>query len=140
MKRFNIRVYGICVNEQREVLLSDERVRDFAFTKFPGGGLDWGEGTRECLQREFMEEFGLEVETGRLFYLTDFFQQSAFNPDDQVVSVYYQVNLPGSFDSAEVRGDKGETLRWKAIREMKSDDLTFPIDKKVLELLLLTYS
>ena len=53
MQRFNIRVYGICINERQEVLLSDESYRDLHFTKFPGGGLGFGEGTIDCLKREF---------------------------------------------------------------------------------------
>jgi mutator protein MutT len=135
MKRFNIRVYGIGIRNNDEVLLSDESIRDFSFTKFPGGGLEWGEGTKDCLIREFREEFDLEIEVGELFYFTDFFQQSAFSEYDQVISVYYSIVLPATFNEQNAKGDKGETLRWKAIRELTSDDLTFPIDKKVAELL-----
>lgn len=135
MKRFNIRVYGIGIRNNDEVLLSDESISDFSFTKFPGGGLEWGEGTKDCLIREFREEFDLEIEVGELFYFTDFFQQSAFSEYDQVISVYYSIKLPASFNEHNVQGDKGETLRWKTIRELTSDDLTFPIDKKVAELL-----
>ena len=31
-------------------------------TKFPGGGMEFGEGTIDCIKRECMEEFGEEVE------------------------------------------------------------------------------
>ena len=55
-KRFNIRVYGIVVNDRNELLVSDELVKGMQFTKFPGGGLEWGEGTQDCLVREFREE------------------------------------------------------------------------------------
>jgi 8-oxo-dGTP pyrophosphatase MutT (NUDIX family) len=51
-----VRVYGILLNERKEVLVSDELIRGNYFTKFPGGGLEFGEGTRACLQREFQEE------------------------------------------------------------------------------------
>lgn len=135
MKRFNIRVYGIGIRNNCDVLLSDESIRDFSFTKFPGGGLEWGEGIKDCLVREFREEFDLEIEVGELFYFTDFFQQSAFSEHDQVISVYYRIQLPESFDTHVVQGEKGEILRWKTISELTSDDLTFPIDKKVAELL-----
>ena len=54
MNRFNIRVYGLLINEQKQVLVSDELIRGSYITKFPGGGLEFGEGTRNCLQREFM--------------------------------------------------------------------------------------
>ena len=37
MNRFNIRVYGILVNENKEVLVADEFIRGSYYTKFPGG-------------------------------------------------------------------------------------------------------
>ena len=53
---FNIRVYGILVNDQDQVLVADEYIRGGYYTKFPGGGLEFGEGTRDWLKREFKEE------------------------------------------------------------------------------------
>ena len=53
---FNLRVYGILINEQNQLLVSDEYIRGMKITKFPGGGLEFGEGTRDCLKREFLEE------------------------------------------------------------------------------------
>ncbi len=86
---FSIRVYGILINEQKQVLVSDEFIRGMYITKFPGGGLEFGEGTRDCLKREFMEEMQLNVEIGEHIYTTDFYQMSAFNADYQIVSIYY---------------------------------------------------
>ena len=136
MKRFNIRVYGICINENKEILLSDESFKGHEFTKFPGGGLEWGEGTRECLIREFQEEFQLEIEVGELFYLTDFFQASAFSEIDQVISVYYRITLPSNSETYFQVGDKGERLHWKKINELTENVFTFPLDMYVCNLLL----
>src|SRR5690242_8228923 len=86
---FSIRVYGILINDKKQVLVSDEFIRGGYFTKFPGGGLEFGEGTRECLKREFMEEMNLKVEIGDHIYTTDYFQMSAFNPEHQIISIYY---------------------------------------------------
>ncbi|MEI8060472.1 MAG: NUDIX domain-containing protein, partial [Ferruginibacter sp.] len=72
---FTIRVYGILINEKKQVLVSDELIRGMYITKFPGGGLELGEGTRDCLKREFMEEMGLTVEIGNHIYTTDFYQK-----------------------------------------------------------------
>ena len=71
----SVRVYGVLINDQKEVLVSDEYIRGEYYTKFPGGGLEIGEGTRECLQREFKEEMNLEVAIGDHIYTTDFFQR-----------------------------------------------------------------
>src|SRR5215831_9906743 len=86
---FNIRVYGILLGEKKQVLVSDEFIRGNYYTKFPGGGLEFGEGTRDCLKREFMEEMNLDVEVGDHIYTTDYFQMSAFNPEHQIISIYY---------------------------------------------------
>ena len=69
-KGFNLRVYGIILNEEGEVLLSTESRKGLRFTKFPGGGLQWGEGLIDCLQREMVEELGTQMEVHELFYLT----------------------------------------------------------------------
>ncbi|MNK18590.1 NUDIX domain protein [compost metagenome] len=132
MQRFNIRVYGICINERNEVLLSDESYRDLHFTKFPGGGLEFGEGTIDCLKREFREEFNLEIEVGELFYLTDFFQISAFSANDQVISAYYRITANLDQLDQLMKNQTGEEeLRWLEISKLKEELLTFPIDKIV---------
>ena len=86
---FNIRIYGVLKDENNRVLVSDEYIRGSYITKFPGGGLEFGEGTRDCLKREFKEETNLDVTIGQHIYTTDFFQISAFNNRDQIISIYY---------------------------------------------------
>lgn len=133
MKRFNIRVYGICINERDELLLSDESHAGRSFTKFPGGGLEFGEGTVECLKREFSEEFNLEIEVGELFYLTDFFQISAFSENDQVISVYYLIHADTiRLDQLVSTPSTTEKLHWKKVSELHVSQLTFPIDQFVV--------
>jgi ADP-ribose pyrophosphatase YjhB (NUDIX family) len=87
---FNVRVYGLLLNDDDELLVSDEQEYGMQFTKFPGGGLELGEGLLDGLKREFMEECNLEIEVVGHFYTTDFFVKSAFN-NSQVISVYYLV-------------------------------------------------
>src|SRR5437763_13729522 len=90
---FTLRVYGVLVNEAKQVLVSDEYIRGGYYTKFPGGGLELGEGTRDCLKREFKEEMDITVEIGDHLYTTDFYQVSAFNPAHQIISIYYMVQV-----------------------------------------------
>ena len=90
MYNFNVRVYGLLINEHNEVLLSDEQEFKHRFIKFPGGGLEYGEGLIDGLKSEFIEECNAGVEIVRHFYTTDFFVKSAFN-DSQIISVYYVV-------------------------------------------------
>jgi ADP-ribose pyrophosphatase YjhB (NUDIX family) len=135
---FNIRVYGLLINEWREVLLSDEYRNGYAFTKFPGGGLEFGEGFKETLIREFQEELNLEITVGELFYFNDFHQLSIFDQRHQVHSFYYRVDSP-DWHLISTNGHKipleeeGERQRWVSIDQMIPEMLTFPLDKIVAE-------
>ncbi|HHJ10800.1 MAG TPA: NUDIX domain-containing protein [Bacteroidetes bacterium] len=141
--RFTIRVYGILLNERQEVLLSDESYMGYRFTKFPGGGLEYGEGTVDCLKREIREETGCNIEIIRHLYTTDFFQESKFHPGIQVVSIYYLARFTEqpSFPVADKPFDfpdgaeRGQSFRWLSLKRLTPDTLTLPIDKKVIELL-----
>ncbi|MFA9210542.1 MAG: NUDIX hydrolase [Moraxellaceae bacterium] len=136
MKRFNVRVYGIHINNRNELLVADETYRERSFTKFPGGGLEWGEGTIACLKREFEEEFQLSIQVKDLLYTTDFFQVSTFQENDQVIAIYYliAINLD-DVESVIAQNKSEEKLRWIPINKLSTNDLTFPIDKHVVELL-----
>ncbi|MEN9684451.1 MAG: hypothetical protein RLZZ28_237 [Bacteroidota bacterium] len=148
MALFNVRVYGILLDEQNRLLVSDEFIRGNYFTKLPGGGLEIGEGTRDCLKREFREETGLDVEIGDHIYTTDFFQISAFNNKDQIISIYYAVKAPSpihieskstAFDFApeQVSDPNGESevFRWIHWDHLSENDMSLPIDKVVIKLL-----
>ena len=144
MPVFTIRVYGILINETKQVLVSDEYIRGSYYTKFPGGGLEFGEGTRDCLKREFKEEMDLEVEIGEHLYTTDFFQMSAFRADQQIISIYYmakaleEIKAPlrdklFDFDERQlaVYNDTGETETFRFIdwNLFSAESVTLPIDK-----------
>jgi ADP-ribose pyrophosphatase YjhB (NUDIX family) len=135
MKKFNIRVYGILINDEKQVLVSDESRFGIEFTKFPGGGLEFGEGISDCLKREFHEELNLEIKVEQLFYLTDFFQVSAFNENDQIVSVYHLVSCKNweeiSVYSEKTFSKEQENHRWIELKNISELDFTFPIDKHV---------
>ncbi len=139
---FNIRIYGILIHDEA-VLITDEIHADKIITKFPGGGLQFGEGTHDCLKREFMEELSIEIEIKNHFYTVDFFQPSAFDASQQVISIYYIVE---SVDAVKIsvsadknkfsRHENGEQIfRWLPVKDLNPDEFTFPIDKKVSELL-----
>ena len=150
MQLFNIRVYGILQGPDGEVLVADEYIRGNYYSKFPGGGLEFGEGTRDCLKREFKEEMDLEVEIGDHIYTTDFFQISAFNPGHQIISIYYYakalepIRCPirtSEFDFDEqqlaVYRESGEceTFRFIPLESFNEDSVTLPIDKIVASLI-----
>ena len=125
-KRFNIRVYGIWISDNK-LLINEELIRDRIVIKFPGGGLDWGEGTIECLKREWTEELGLNIEVLSHFYTTSFFQESAFD-NSQVISIYYLVTA----ETGPIRNlVPGERTYWIELKDVSADTFTLAIDKVV---------
>ncbi len=137
INKFNIRVYGIFIRDSK-VLLGKENLNGMEFTKFPGGGLELGEGLIEGLKREIMEELGMEMEIIEHFYTTDFFQQSAFYKNEQLISVYYRINIlncPYFLDFPLTRianPNHSLTFFWANINTLEPSDVTFPVDKTVV--------
>ena len=135
---FVIRVYGICIH-QDHLLVCDEYWFETHMTKFPGGGLEYGEGTIDCLKRESMEELGREAEVLSHFYTTDIFQPTRFIPGKQLISIYYLMKLkePDTLPvSREAFGFKETkegafSSRWVHANDVSEEVFTLPIDQKV---------
>ena len=124
---FNVRVYGIWLHDG-QALVNEELIKGRKVIKFPGGGLELGEGTIEGLKREWKEELNLDIEVTDHFYTTDFFQQSAFD-DSQVISIYYFVQARA--DSVILNLEKNERTYWLALDELDGETFTLPIDRVV---------
>ena len=144
---FNIRVYGILINLLNQILLSDELIKGKHYTKFPGGGLEFGEGIADCLIREFKEETNLDIKIDEHFYTTDFFQVSAFNPAHQIISIYYMVKVDDGFDlikhieninqetQLQKENNNAELFKWIDLNKLSENDVSLAIDKLVVKLL-----
>ncbi|MGE7776281.1 NUDIX domain-containing protein [Chitinophaga sp. NPDC101104] len=144
MPQFTVRVYGIMINEKKQVLVSDEYIRGGYYTKFPGGGLEFGEGTLECMVREWQEELRQDVEVVEHIYTTDFFQISAFDNTNQIISIYYLVKPlspfvaplleePFGFEIPE-GADQVEGVRWVDWDDFSAQAVTLPIDKVLADI------
>jgi ADP-ribose pyrophosphatase YjhB (NUDIX family) len=139
---FNVRVYGILI-ENASVLVSDEIHSGRVITKFPGGGLQFGESTLDGLKREFLEELSIDITIRAHFYTVDFFQASAFDPTQQVIGIYYLVSSDHA-GKVQVSGEKhqftrhengAQLFRWISLSEISADEFTFPTDQKVAGML-----
>ena len=140
MSYFNVRVYGLLINDQQEILISDEQQEGRTFSKFPGGGLELGEGLIDALKREFLEECAAEIEVLNHFYTTDFFEKSSFN-DSQILSIYYFVRPVGSLhlefktEAFDFNTGSSQAFRWVKLDALTDANLTFRTDQTVVRLL-----
>src|SRR5690625_7786676 len=81
--------YGILIRDQK-LLISSEVYQGNHLVKFPGGWVEYGEGLRDALIREWYEELQVRIEGGPLIYLTEDFDPSACTKERQIVRFYYQ--------------------------------------------------
>lgn len=139
MSNFNIRVYGIYIENNR-LLVTDEFRMGVRMTKLPGGGLQFGEGLAACLRREWREELDIAIEVGDIFFVNPFLQISAFNKEDEVICHYFWVkpleSMKVSFttkpmDFESLKEDQ-QVFRWIPISELNENTFTFPIDKAII--------
>lgn len=147
IQKFNLRVYGILINSDNQVLVTDELIKGHEITKFPGGGLEYGEGLIDGIKREFIEETNNEIQVVEHFYTTDYFQVSAYDPTHQIISVYYIVKPLSTFKidtrqkvfDFDNREGYAQTFRWIDLKTISENDFTLPIDKIVGRMLRESY-
>lgn len=126
--KINIRVYAIYLNNKQELMALDECYAGEKLVKLPGGGLEFGEGTLECLHREFAEELNLKIKVLEHFYTQEEFLVSRFRENEQLLTIYYKVEIL-NLHELEILDDSIENIKWISLLE--EDPLPLPIDKVV---------
>ena len=130
INKINIRVYAIYLNEKNELMALDEGYAGEKLVKLPGGGLEFGEGTIECLHREFAEELNLKIEVLEHFYTQEDFLVSRFRENEQLLTIYYTVNIL-NLEELKIIDESIEKVKWISLHE--ENPLPLPIDKIVFE-------
>ena len=134
MKPFNVRVYAL-LEHNGKVLVMHEPFQGNLIYKFPGGGLEFGEGTKDCLVRELKEELNLDVEITSHFYTQDFFVLNAFDPTEQVLLIYYKATITDKdLANLKVLDADIEELLWIETKELETTKFTLEADKIVVDL------
>lgn len=70
--RYPVSIKGVLIHDDKVLLLKNEREE----WELPGGKLELGETSEDCLAREFEEETGLDITVGKIlrpyvFYVSD---------------------------------------------------------------------
>ena len=135
ISRFNIRVYALIIFKNN-ILLSRELIQNKLIYKFPGGGVELGEGIVDALQREAKEEMGQHLNHITHFYTTDFFQRSSFDSSEQLISIYFKASLSKDLNNRlKIPVKDQPVFEWKRLVDLDEENLHFPIDKKVLNMI-----
>ncbi|MBL7856837.1 MAG: NUDIX hydrolase [Cyclobacteriaceae bacterium] len=73
--RPRLRVCGLCYQNDKLLMVNHSSITSGSFWAPPGGGVEFGESVNEALTREFAEETGLNVQVGRLLFVSEFIQE-----------------------------------------------------------------
>ena len=135
---FNIRVYALIVKNNR-LLISEEQHGAFFLRKFPGGGLQFGEGVLQALHRELKEELDADVDSASLLCITEDFVVSFLNNKQQVIGVHYLVDLKQDYSDEFLNNNHLELenghiqFKWVLIDSLTAEDFTSSVDKSAFE-------
>ncbi len=130
--KINVRVYA-AVLKNRCVLALQEEYAGQQLLKFPGGGLEFGEGILDCLHREFEEELNLKIENLRHFYTQEEFLVSRFRPNEQLLTIYYIAEIV-DVDDLIIRDACIEKIEWVSL-DSEENPFPLPVDMIVFDLL-----
>lgn len=127
--KINIRVYALCIKDNKILALHEEYAGEFLI-KLTGGGLEFGESTIECLKREFQEELNLDINVTEHFYTQDDFLVSRFRDNEQLITIYYLAEILNEEDLL-ILDPCIEKTEWFSLDG--ENPFPLPIDKRVFE-------
>lgn len=122
---FTVRVYGL-LRRAGKILLTRSKFRDKEFVNFPGGAVEPGEPPVAALQRELLEETGLEVKPVKLLFVSEACHVST-QTNLQIVSLYWQVEQVGGTLREGGNGDDVVDLFWTPEKQIPTEEM-FPSD------------
>ncbi len=123
--RFRFRTGGILIYDNK-MLFVKTNFGDYYY--MIGGGVQLGETTEKCIERELLEEAGVNARVDHLAVVCEnFFKGVGGNIDGfdcHVLEFYYYMNISDdSLASCKTETDEGEALVWLPIEEIAESDI-----------------
>jgi 8-oxo-dGTP diphosphatase len=88
--RLRTRVNGVCIEDEKILLIKHEMGENRYFWNVPGGGMHYGSNAEENLVREFKEETGLDVQVKKYLCTHEY-----LNPPLHAIELYFEVKVLG---------------------------------------------
>lgn len=130
IKRTNVRVYAAIIKNNKVMALHEEYVGQ-QLLKFPGGGMELGEGVLDCLRRELEEELNIKIKNVKHLYTQEDFLISKFRNDEQLLSIYYSGEMEDENDLL-IMDPCIEKIEWISL-DTEENPFPLPIDKIAFE-------
>lgn len=126
--RFNYRVAGILVHQNRLLVMTDERS---PYYYLPGGRVRMNEESTKAMEREMKEELEVDVEVSRLLWIVEnFFTEQQSGEQFHEIGMYYLLQLKelellsrGHEFIMYEEGYKKLTFTWIPLEEVKGLNL-----------------
>lgn len=122
--RLRLRTGGLLIEDDAILLVKIESpVIGKTVWMPPGGGMEFGESTEACLQREFKEETGLGIEVLRFGFLNELLELPY-----HAVELYFEVRRTGGSFRLGKDPEHGESqlirdLKWVPLAELEEYDI-----------------
>jgi len=118
--RLRSRVNGVLIHEDKILMINHRMSDDREFWSVPGGGMIYGQNAKENLEREFLEETGLEIEVGKYLCVHEFLQ-----PPLHAMEHFFEVKLINGNPELGIDPELSSNeqilmdLRWMSTSELK---------------------
>ena len=90
--------------------------------------LEYGEGTTDCLKREFKEELNLNITVGDAFYIQENFVPSLAKDGKQLVTLYFFATIL-NLQHLKIHDPNIQEIKWISLNE--ENPFTLPVDQIV---------
>jgi 8-oxo-dGTP diphosphatase len=116
--QLRVRICGICMTENRILLINHSNIGKGDFWAPPGGGLLFGETAESCLKREFLEESGLIVEIRDFLFACEF-----INKPLHALELFFSVIVKDGVLKKGVDPEMGENQIIQDVKYFDSSEL-----------------
>ena len=121
---FRYRTGGILIHDNK-MLFVKSSIGDYFY--MIGGGVHMGETSKTCIEREILEEAGINASAHHLAFVSENFFKGVGGMIDgrdcHTIEFYYFMKIEDDISKCKITTDDGEALVWIPIDEIKNSEI-----------------